>query len=421
MAQLSSDQFAFGGQLLSIEDALDRVTAGLRPVEGMEEVSLIDADGRILGEPLIAPVSLPPFFNSAVDGYAVRFADLLPGKETSLAVGGRVPAGAEAGALVAGQAVRIFTGAPMPTGCDTVFMQEDVRLDGDRVVLPPGLKPGANCRPAGEDLMADSLALMAGRAMTPETIALAAALGVTRLAVRRRVRVAVFSTGNEIVSPGQPLGDAQLYDSNRFTLQALLRRLGADVTDLGILRDEPGAIETALRAAAAGHDLILTSGGVSTGEEDHVKAAVETVGSLAFWRLAIKPGRPVAMGVIPSANGEAAAFIGLPGNPVAVFVTFAHVVRPFLAVLAGGRPSVPMALPVRAAFAYAKKAGRREYVRVALRRAPDGTMEAVKHPRDGAGVITSLTETDGLVELPEKVETVTPGDQVAFLSYSLLR
>jgi molybdopterin molybdotransferase len=421
MAQLSSDQFAFGGQLLSIEEALDRVTAGLRPVEGLETVGLIEADGRILCEPLVAPVSLPPFFNSAVDGYAVRFADLAPGTETRLPVGARIPAGVEAAAMVAGQAVRIFTGAPMPVGCDTVFMQEDVRLDGDGVRLPPGLKLGANCRPAGEDLMEGALALAAGRVLSPETIALAAALGVTRLTVRRRVRVAVFSTGNEIVSPGQALGPAQLYDSNRFTLQALLRRLGAGVTDLGILRDEPEAIEAALRSAAADHDLILTSGGVSTGEEDHVKAAVEAAGSLAFWRLAIKPGRPIAMGVIPSGNGEAAAFIGLPGNPVAVFVTFAHVVRPFLAVLAGGRPAMPMALPVRAAFAYRKKAGRREYVRVALRRAADGMMEAVKHPRDGAGVITSLTETDGLVELPEGIEAVAPGDQVAFLSYALLR
>ncbi len=421
MAQLSSDQFAFGGKLLSIEEALSRVTAGLRPVDGVEEVGLIEADGGILGEPLVAPVRLPPFFNSAVDGYAARFSDLTAGSETRLPVGARVPAGAEAAAMTTGQAVRIFTGAPMPAGCDTVFMQEDVRLDGDSVVLPPGLKPGANCRPAGEDLMAGTLALGAGRTLSPETIALAAALGVTRLKVHRRVRVAVFSTGNEIVSPGQPLGPAQLYDSNRFTLQALLRRLGAEVTDLGILRDEPGVIETALRSAAANHDLILTSGGVSTGEEDHVKAAAEAAGSLSFWRLAIKPGRPLAMGVIPSANGEAAAFIGLPGNPVAVFVTFAHVVRPFLAVLAGGKPATPMALPVRAAFAYKKKAGRREYVRVALRRAGDGAMEAVKHPRDGAGVITSLTETDGLVELPESVETVAPGDQVAFLSYALLR
>lgn len=422
MAQLSSDQFAFGGQLLSVEDALARVGEGLRPVAETETVSLLEADGRVLAADLAAPVSLPPFFNSAVDGYAVRFADLTPGQETRLAVGQRVPAGAEATAARAAEAVRIFTGAPMPEGCDTVFMQEDVRLDGEVVILPPGLSAGANCRPAGEDLPAGELALSAGRLMSPETIALAAALGVTGVDVRRRVRVAVFSTGNEIVSPGAPLGPAQLYDSNRFMMQALLRRLGAAVTDLGILPDDRAAISAALRDAAAHHDLILTSGGVSTGEEDHVKAAVEQVGSLTFWRLAIKPGRPVAMGVIPSArDGEAAAFIGLPGNPVAVFVTFAHVVRPFLMVLAGAKPERPLALPVRCAFPYKKKAGRREYVRVALRRGADGVMEAVKHPRDGAGVITSLTETDGLVELPEPIERVSPGDTVAFLSYALLR
>lgn len=422
MAQLSSDQFAFGGQLLSVEEALARVGNGLRPVGEIETVSLLEADGRILAADLTAPVSLPPFFNSAVDGYAVRFADLTPGTETRLTVGSRVPAGAEAAAARAAEAVRIFTGAPMPDGCDTVFMQEDVRLDGDAVILPSGLAAGANCRPAGEDLPAGSLALSAGRLMSPETIALAAALGITGLSVRRRVRVAVFSTGNEIVSPGAPLGAAQLYDSNRFMMQALLRRLGAAVTDLGILPDDRPAIAAALRDAAARHDLILTSGGVSTGEEDHVKAAVEEVGSLTFWRLAIKPGRPVAMGVIPSAiPGESAAFIGLPGNPVAVFVTFAHVVRPFLTVLAGGAPTAPLALPVRAGFPYRKKAGRREYVRVALRRGAEGVMEAVKHPRDGAGVITSLTETDGLVELPEAIERVAPGDTVAFLSYALLR
>jgi molybdopterin molybdotransferase len=422
MAQLSSDQFAFGGQLLSVEEALARVGEGLRPVAETEIVSLLEADGRILAKDLVAPVSLPPFFNSAVDGYAVRYADLTPAAETRLTVGSRVPAGAAAAAARAAEAVRIFTGAPMPAGCDTVFMQEDVRLDGDQVVLPPGLSAGANCRPAGEDLPAGDRALSSGRMMAPETIALAAALGVTRLAVRRRVRVAVFSTGNEIVSPGAALGPAQLYDSNRFMLQALLRRLGADVTDLDILPDDRAAISAALGEAAGSHDLILTSGGVSTGEEDHVKAAVEEVGSLTFWRLAIKPGRPVAMGVIPSGkSGEAAAFIGLPGNPVAVFVTFAHVVRPFLTVLAGGAPERPLALPVRCAFAYRKKAGRREYVRVALKRGADGAVEAVKHPRDGAGVITSLTETDGLVELPEAVERVAPGDTVAFLSYALLR
>lgn len=417
MAQLSSDHFAFGGTLLSVDEAIAKVAARLVPVAETERLPLLEADGRILAHDLIAGVDLPPFFNSAVDGYAVRFADLKAGDDTVLPVSGRVAAGTVLGGPVrAGEAVRIFTGAPMPEGADTVFMQEDVRLDGERVILPQGLKPGANCRPAGEDLPRGRLALAAGRRITPEAIALAAALGVTQLDLRRRVRVAVFSTGDEIVSPGQPLGAGQLYDSNRFTLQALLRRLGAEVTDLGILRDDRAAVAAALTQAARGHDLILTSGGVSTGEEDHVKAAVEQAGSLNFWRLAIKPGRPVAMGVV-----EGTAFIGLPGNPVAVFVTFAHVVRPFLAALGGGVPETPPALPVRSTFAYRKKEGRREYVRVALARGTDGTTEATKHPRDGAGVITSLTETDGLVELPEAVTEVKPGDMVGFLAYALLR
>ncbi len=422
MAQLSSDQFAFGGGLLPVDEALARVTAGLMPVSGSERLPLVDCDSRILAGDLLAPVDLPPFFNSAVDGYAVRFGDLAESGETILPVGGRVAAGAslahEAGT---GEAVRIFTGAPMPAGTDTVFMQEDVRLDGAQVILPQGLKPGANCRPAGEDIAKGVRALAAGRVLTPEAIALAAALGVGELDVRRRVRVAVFSTGDEIVSPGAPLAAAQIYDSNRFTLMALVRRLGCVVTDLGVLRDDRATVSAALRAAAPGHDLILTSGGVSTGEEDHVKAAVESAGSLTLWRLAIKPGRPVAMGVIPAGAGEAAAFVGLPGNPVAVFVTFAHVVKPLIVALGGGLPEAPLALPVRAAFSYAKKEGRREYVRVRLQRAPDGIVEAHKHPREGAGVITSLTETDGLVELGETVTRVAPGESVGFLAYALLR
>jgi molybdopterin molybdotransferase len=422
MVQLSSDQFAFGGGLLPIDEALARVTAGLKPVPETDELALLDAEGRILAQDLFAPISLPSFFNSAVDGYAVRFEDLRPGEETVLTLRGRVAAGSAAAPGGRAEAVRIFTGAPMPEGCDTVFMQEDVRVEGDEVHLPPGLKRGANCRPVGEDLPAGAIALAAGRMMTPECIALAAALGVIRVSVRRRLRVAVFSTGNEIVSPGKALGPAQIYDANRFLLQALLRRLGVQVSDFGILPDDRAAIADALGQAASGHDLILTSGGVSTGEEDHVKAAVEAVGRLDFWRLGIKPGRPVAMGVIPSGkDSESAAFIGLPGNPVAVFVTFAHVVRPLLAVMGGGQASPPVALPVRAAFSYRKKAGRREYVRAALHRGEDGVLEARKHPREGAGVLTSLTETDGLVELPEAVERVAQGDLVGFLPYSLLR
>jgi molybdopterin molybdotransferase len=423
MAQLSSDLFACGGEMLPVDEALALVGRNVRPVREIENVGLLDSEGRFLAQDIIAPIDLPPFFNSAVDGYAVRFADLAPTGETILPIGARVAAGEKRRPdAVARRAVRIFTGAPMPPGLDTVFMQEDVRLSGNDVVLPQGLKAGSNCRPAGEDIRAGALALAAGRVMTPESIALAAALGATVLPVRRRIRVAVLSTGNEVVSPGGALGAAQIYDANRFLLQALLRRLGADVTDFGILKDDRAATERALREAATGIDVIITSGGVSTGEEDLVKAAVEDVGSLTFWRLAIKPGRPVAMGVIPSSVvGEGAAFVGLPGNPVAVFVTFAHLVRPLLIALSGGQPSAPVALPVKVAFPYRKKTNRREYVRVALRTTPEGVIEAVKHPQDGAGVLTSLTQTDGLVELREGVESIAPGDTVGFLSYALLR
>ena len=251
--------------------------------------------------------------------------------------------------------------------------------------------------------------------MLPQDVALAAAFGLTELEVRRRIRVAVFSTGNELVSPGGKRGPAQLFDSNRFMLMAMLARLGCEVSDLGILRDDRASLAQGLKQVAGGHDLILTTGGVSTGEEDHVKAAVESAGSLVLWRMAIKPGRPGAMGIIGGTP-----FIGLPGNPVASFVTFVHVVRPTVLALAGAsqHPLVPM--PVRAAFAYKKKIARREYVRVTLRKAADGALEATKFPREGAGLLSSLVETDGLVELGEAVTAIEPGQVVGFLSYASL-
>ena len=270
------------------------------------------------------------------------------------------------------------------------------------------------------------MALPAGTVLEPQHIALAAALGITEIEVRRRLQVAIFSTGDEVVEPGSPRGGAAIYDANRYLLRELLERLGAVVTDLGILADDPDVLARALAKAAAGHDLVITSGGVSTGEADHVRGAVERIGSLVFWRVAIKPGRPVAMGVIRAAPRKdyaahsAAAFVGLPGNPVAVFVTFVRVVKPLLRRLAGARPQSLMPLPVRAAFAYKKKKDRREYVRVALRRAADGELEAVKHPQDGAGILTSLTETDGLLEFPEDVTAIEPGARVGFLSYAAL-
>ena len=422
MAQLRDDCFAFNGPLLPVADAERLIAERVTPVGERETVSLREAAGRVLADDIVAPVNVPPFDNSAVDGYAVRAEDLDAAGESRLVIVDRVAAGhAAAHAVAAGQAIRIFTGAPMPAGADTVFMQEDCRVEGDAVVVPPGLQRGANRRLAGEDIRAGEVALPTGRRLAVQHVALAAALGLTRLDVRRRVRVALFSTGDEIVEPGARLSGAALYDSNRYLLAGLMARFGADVTDLGILGDDPRQLADAIGAAAANHDLVLTSGGVSTGEADYVRTAIESVGRIVFWRIAIKPGRPVAMGVIPgSKRGDGAAFIGLPGNPVAVFVTFVRLVRPLLLRLAGALPEPLIAMPARAAFSYKKRKGRREYVRVALRPGADGIIEAVKHAQDGAGVITSLTETDGLAELGEDVTTVEPGSIVGFLSYAAL-
>ena len=422
MAQLTDDCFAFNGPLLPVAEAEQLMGARVTPVSGEELVPLRAALGRVLSTSLIAPVNLPPFDNSAVDGFAVRAEDIDGARERRLAIVDRVAAGQVATrAVKSGEAVRIFTGAPMPPGADTVFMQEDCRIDGTHVVVPPGLSRGANRRLAGEDIRAGAVALPAGRRLSAQDIALGAALGLTTIEVRRRVRVALFSTGNEIAEPGSPLSDAALYDSNRYLLAAAVARFGAEVTDLGILRDEPKALARAIASAAVDHDLVLTSGGVSTGEADYVRSAVESIGRIVFWRVAIKPGRPVAMGVIPGGEtGEAAAFVGLPGNPVAVFVTFIRVVRPLLLRLAGALPEPLVAMPARAVFAYKKRKGRREYVRVALRKGADGMIDAVKFPQDGAGVLTSLTQTDGLAELGEEVTNIEPGAIVGFLPYASL-
>jgi molybdopterin molybdotransferase len=422
MAQLSDDCFAFAGPLMPIAEMERLIATRIAPVGETEAVPLRSALGRVLARDLVAGLDLPSFDNSAVDGFAVRHRDLARAASTRLAIVDRVTAGAAAKRpLAPGEAIRIFTGAPMPQGADTVFMQEDVTVDGDAVVLPAGLKVGANRRLAGEDIRRGAVALPAGRRLAARDLALAAAVGATELTVRRRLRVALFSTGDEVVEPGAPLAPAAIYDANRYLLAGLLQNFGAEVTDLGILADDPAVLRPALTQAARGHDLVLTSGGVSTGEADHVRAAVEAIGRLVFWRVALKPGRPVAMGVIPGvAPGAAAAFAGLPGNPVAAFVTFVRVVRPLLLRLAGAEAAALVPLPVRAGFAYKKKGGRREYVRVALRPGADGALEAVKYAQEGAGVITSLTETAGLVELAEDTTTVEPGATVGFLSYAAL-
>lgn len=416
MVQLSSDAFAFGGDVMPVEEALALVAARIPPVGEIETVGLIDADGRYLATDVTAPIDLPVFDNSAVDGYAVAHADLLADGPTVLPVSARVTAGdAAPGEIAAKTAVRIFTGAPMPPGTDTVFMQEDVVLGDDgRVELPPGLRHGANRRAKGEDIAAGSVAAPAGRRLEPRDIALLAALGLSSVSVRRRPRIAVFSTGNELRDPGQALGSAAIYDSNRFSLQVMLKRAGCEVADLGILPDNRDITAARIEAASRAHDLIVTSGGVSIGEEDHVRAAIAASGSMVFWRLGIKPGRPLAMGIV---NGT--PLIGLPGNPVAVFVNFAHVLRPLVVALSGGKPSPLPAMTVIAGFDHRKKAGRREYVRVSLEQR-DGRILAHKYPVEGAAVLTSLTRTDGMIELSEACTEVRPGDPVSFYAYSQL-
>jgi molybdopterin molybdotransferase len=422
MAQLTDDCFAFSGPLMPLGEMERLIAERIAPVAETEAAPLAGARGRVLAADLVAPVNLPPFDNSAVDGYAVRHADLNASGDTTLKVSGRLQAGQRAvGAISKGEAIRIFTGAPMPAGADTVFMQEDVQAQDSTVTLPHGLKPGANRRLAGEDLRKGAVALAAGTVLDAPQIALAAAIGLTELTVRRRLRVAIFSTGNEVVEPGASRSAAAIFDANRYLLSQLLGHMGALVTDLGILPDDAYKLTRAISDAGARHDLVITSGGVSMGEADHVRSAVEKIGKLVFWRVAIKPGRPVAMAKLPGARpGEGAAFVGLPGNPVAVFVTFVRVVRPLLLRLAGAHPQPFTPLPVRVGFAYKKKSGRREYVRVSLKRRADGELEAIKHPQDGAGVITSLTETDGLLEFADDVTSVAPGDRGGFLPYAVL-
>ena len=416
MAQLSDDCFAFGGALTPLDDALAVLEERISVVAEVETVTLRDALGRILAGDIQAGRSVPPHDNSAVDGYAVRFAELDPDGETRLPAIGRIAAGdaPDLADPAARGAVRIFTGAVMPAGFDTVMMQEDCREDGDTVRIAPGIKRGANRRFAGEDVEEGAVILSAGQRLRPQDLGLAASVGLADLPVRTRLRAALFSTGNELREPGAEAAAGAVYDANRFALAGLLEQLGCAVSDLGILPDDRATITGALAAAGAGHDLVLTSGGVSVGEEDHVRAAVESLGQIHFWRLAIKPGRPVALGQIGRTP-----FVGLPGNPVAVMVTFLRFARPLIDRLSGATVHVPKLFPVRAGFDHRKKANRREWVRATLEPCNDG-WTAHKFARQGAGILSSMTAASGLVELPEDATDIRAGMTVDFLPFSEL-
>ena len=413
MAQLSDDCFALGGALLTVAEAIAEIEARVTPVVETETVPLHAAIGRVLSRDIVATMNLPPHANSAVDGYAVAYADLLPDCETVLPVTGRAAAGHPLDRVARrGEAIRIFTGAPMPDGTDTVMMQEDCNIEGEWVRLKDGIKKGANRRHAGEDVALGEVALRAGQRLRAPDLGLAAALGLRELVAFRPLRVALLSTGDEIRDPGEPLPPGSIYDANRFMLGALLAGMGCAVTDFGIRPDREAALVDALADASTGHDLIVTSGGVSTGEEDHVKSAVERLGTLHFWRLAIKPGRPVALGQV-----RGVPFVGLPGNPVAVIVTFIVLTRPLIAKLAGSTPPPPRLFPVRTGFPYRKKPGRREYLRASLDRDGDAVV-AIKYPRDGAGILSSIVRSDGLVIFDEAASTLAIGTMVDFLPFS---
>ena len=397
--------------LMSVAEALAQLEAKLAPAVAAETLPLPQALFRILAEDVVAPLNVPPHDNSAVDGWAFRHGDLP--EDCRLPVVGRVAAGHPfQGDLPQGGAVRIFTGAPMPSGADTVAMQEDCREDEGGVILPRRLRCGDNARQAGEDVTLGSVVLHAGTRLRPQELGIAAAVGRDMLSVYRPLRAAVFSTGDEIREPGGALDPGCIYDTNRFTAGALLRSLGAEVTDLGILPDRRDVIQAALKEAAVSHDLILTSGGVSVGDEDHVKPAVMSQGSLDFLRLAIKPGRPVAIGEVAGTP-----FIGLPGNPVAVMITFMLIARPMVLRLMGATQTGLQRFAVEAGFAFKHKQGRREYLRAKLAH-NDGRLVAAKFPSEGSGVLSSMVWSDGLVEIPEDRGDIAPGEMVDFVTYA---
>ena len=420
MAQLSDDCFAFGGELMPAAEALARLADTTETVTTAEEVALSEAHGRLLARDVASALDVPPHDNAAVDGWAVFFDDLNADEDTRLPWSERIPAGRPLGHTAGrGAALRVFTGAPMPggedgaPGPDTVLMQEDCREENGMVVIPPGIKKGANRRFAGEDIKQGDVILSAGRRLKPQDIGHAASVGLTSLWVYRPLKVAVFSSGDEVFEPGAVLPPGGIYDSNRFMITALLEALGCQVDDLGILPDRLDAVQEALGSAAGSHDALITSGGVSTGEEDHIRAAVEALGHLHFWRLAIRPGRPIALGQIGRVP-----FVGLPGNPVAVLVTFLRFARPLILRLSGAAEIEPHHYPVRADFDYNKKKGRREWLRARLRTLDDGSVAAEKYSRGGAGILSSAVFADGLIELPEDVTRVEHGMTVDFLPFN---
>ncbi|RQO82090.1 gephyrin-like molybdotransferase Glp [Acidovorax sp. FJL06] len=407
--------------LKALDDALAELLAHAAPLQGTDTVTTFNADGRVLAQDCISALQVPPQDNSAMDGYAVRCADVAA-VGTELPVSQRIAAGSAGESLAPGTAARIFTGAPVPAGADAILMQEDCEAlpaaDGEQglgqVRINAAPRVGQWIRRAGEDITRGAVVLAAGTRLSPAELGLAASIGLHQLQVARRPRVALFSTGDELVMPGEvppeQMRAGAIYNSNRFFLRAMLLRLGCEVTDFGIVPDRRDATITALRDASAAHDLILTSGGVSVGEEDHIKPAVETLGTLDLWQIAMKPGKPFAYGRIGAAH-----FMGLPGNPVSSFLTFALLVRPFVLRLQGVQDVAPQSIAAAAHFAWPKADKRREFLRV--RHNAAGGLDLFGN--QSSGVLTSAAWGDGVVDNPAG-QTIAVGDTVQYIAFSEL-
>jgi molybdopterin molybdotransferase len=401
--------------MLSVREALDFLLGAARAVSDTETVPTLEANGRVLAEDVASTINVPSADNTQMDGYAVRAADCASGSAT-LKVAQRIPAGHVGAPLLPGTAARIFTGAMIPEGADAVVMQEQCEADGDNVIVRHAPRPGEWIRRTGEDIMAGSVILPAGTRLRAQELGLAASVGMAQLSVKRRLRVAVFFTGDELAMPGEPLKPGAIYNSNRFTLRGLLENFGCEISDFGIVPDSLDATRATLRDAARANDLIITSGGVSVGEEDHIKPAVEAEGRLNMWQIAVKPGKPLAFGEVRR-EGGAAFFLGLPGNPVSSFITFLLFVRPFLLRLQGVSGQVePRAYPMRADFDWPKADRRNEFLRARVN--AQGGLDLF--PNQGSGVLTSTVWGDGLIDNPPG-QPIVKDETVRFIPFAELQ
>ncbi len=414
MSELGPSPLAAGESNLSVAQARAEIAAALQPIRESQEVALHEALGRVLAADIVSPIDVPAHDNSAMDGYAFASGDLRADATTELRAVGTIFAGAAFdGTVGAGQCVRIMTGAVMPAGLDTVVPLELCRVDGERVRIEPGaIRAGENRRRRGEDLARGKPALHAGRALRPADLGLIASLGIERIAVVRRLRVALFSTGNEIRTLGQPLDAGCIYDSNRYSLRGALQRLGMQVIDLGLVRDDPQALQSTLQAAVDQADVVLTSGGVSAGDADYTRDVLDRTGKVAFWKVAMRPGRPFAFGPLKAGSGRTAWLFALPGNPVAALVTFYVLARDALLRLAGAQPEPLPVLQARCVRAIRKRPGRSEFQRGRVERAPDGVWQVEITGSQGAGILRSMSEANCLVVLNHEQGSVAAGEPV---------